>query len=194
VRLYSVGPSSAIETIQKGLAMGAHEAVHLRTEPSADPDSRAIAEVLAEQLRSDMFDLVLCGKQAQDTDAGLTGGMLASLLNLPWITNAVDVSVENDRLFVSRQGDEGRERYQLMLPCLVTCSNDMNEPRIPSLRGIVAARGKPVTVLDVVAPQARVKITDVSVPVRPPRGTILEGSSEEAVEALCEALLSDGIL
>jgi electron transfer flavoprotein beta subunit len=148
---------------------------------------------LADQLRSEAFDLVLCGKQAQDTDAGLTGGMLAALLDIPWITNAVQLEVEDDRVLVTRQGDDGRERYQLTLPCLVTCSNDMNEPRIPSLRGIVEARRKSIAIRDVVLPDSRVRVSDIGVPVRPPRGTVFEGTPEETAKQLCDALAEDGL-
>ena len=76
--------------------------------------------------------------------AGLTGSMLAQLLELPYATNAVGLTLEDNRLLVKRQGDHGQEMIELPSPGLVTCSNDMNEPRIPSLKGIMQSKKKPV--------------------------------------------------
>ncbi|MEX0769824.1 MAG: electron transfer flavoprotein subunit beta/FixA family protein [Balneolaceae bacterium] len=154
VTVVLVGPEKAGETIRKALAMGADQGVHIRR-PAEDEeretfDSAVYARVLAAFFagRDKEYDFIFCGKQAQDTDAGLTGGMLAEHLGLPYATNAVGLDFEDGKLIVKRQGDGGQEVLELPSPGLVTCSNDMNEPRIPSLKGIMQSKRKPVESLN----------------------------------------------
>ena len=148
VTVVLAGPEKAKETLRKGLAMGANEGVHIVTEEGASYDSLHYAGLLAAFFRDKEYHFISCGKQSQDTDAGLTGAMLAQLLELPYATNAVGLSFEGDRLIVKRQGDDGQEMIELPSPGLVTCSNDMNEPRIPSLKGIMQSKKKPVETID----------------------------------------------
>ncbi|MDZ7771547.1 MAG: electron transfer flavoprotein subunit beta/FixA family protein [Balneolaceae bacterium] len=144
VEVVLVGPAKASETIRKALAMGADKAVHIETTGEEDFDSATYANILAAYFSDKQYDVIACGKQSQDTDAGLTGGMLAQKLDLPYATNAVGLASEDGKLVVTRQGDSGQEIIALPAPCLVTCSNDMNEPRIPSLKGIMQSKRKPV--------------------------------------------------
>lgn len=144
VEVVSVGPSKASETIRKALAMGADKAVHIVTSGDSEYDSATYAEILAAFFKDKEYDVISCGKQSQDTDAGLTGSMLAEKLGLPYATNAVGLEIENEQLVVKRQGDSGQEMIALPAPCLVTCSNDMNDPRIPSLKGIMQSKKKPM--------------------------------------------------
>lgn len=146
-----VGPEKARETLRKGLAMGADSGVHIMTNGDESYDSLAYASILAAYFKDKEYHFISCGKQSQDTDAGLTGTMLASLLGLPYATNAVGLTLEGEaepHLIVKRQGDHGQEMIDLPSPGLVTCSNDMNEPRIPSLKGIMQSKRKPVETLE----------------------------------------------
>jgi len=144
VEVVLVGPDKAQETIRKALAMGADKASHIKTSGEEDYDSATYATILAEFFKDKEYDVISCGKQSQDTDAGLAGGMIAQHLDLPYTTNAVGLSIEDDNMVVKRQGDAGQEMIELPTPCLVTCSNDMNEPRIPSLKGIMQSKRKPM--------------------------------------------------
>nr|NIT61427.1 electron transfer flavoprotein subunit beta/FixA family protein [Fodinibius sp.]NIV16049.1 electron transfer flavoprotein subunit beta/FixA family protein [Fodinibius sp.]NIY30007.1 electron transfer flavoprotein subunit beta/FixA family protein [Fodinibius sp.] len=144
VEVVLVGPEKAKETIRKALAMGADKATHITTDDDVDYDSAVYANILATFFEDKEYDVISCGKQSQDTDAGLVGSMLAQHLDLPYATNAVGLSLEEDELVVKRQGDSGQEIIALPQPCLVTCSNDMNEPRIPSLKGIMQSKRKPM--------------------------------------------------
>lgn len=144
VEVVLVGPQKGSETIRKTLAMGAQSGVHIVTKDDGNWDSAVYAHVLATYFKQNDFDIIFAGKQSQDTDSGLAGGMLAHQLSLPYTSNAVGMSLENDQLKVTRQGDAGQEIIALSPPCLVTCSNDMNEPRIPTLKGIMQSKRKPV--------------------------------------------------
>lgn len=191
VHVVLVGPSAAQETIRKALAMGAESATHLQLEEPLD--SRAYAEILAGHLEGESYDVIACGKQAQDTDAGLTGPMLAELLDLPYAGNAVGLDIENGALLVTRQGDAGQEIIELPTPCLVTCSNDMNDPRIPNLKGIMAAKRKIIQSISLESAEAR-PVTSVRryepMPAREP-GRILEGEPDEVVSELVDLLKNE---
>lgn len=139
-----IGPEKAKETIRKALAMGADSGHHIAVEDASGLDSSAFAVILKAFFEKQPYDIIATGKQSQDTDAGLAGGMLATHLNLPYAANAVGLELEGSTLVVRRQGDTGQEMIGLPAPCLVTCSNDMNNPRIPSLKGIMASKKKPV--------------------------------------------------
>lgn len=144
IEVVLVGPEKGSETIRKALAMGADKGNHIITNGDENLDSQAYARILAEFFKDKEYDFILCGKQSQDTDSGLTGSMLAELLNLPYTTNAVGLEADNGTLTVKRQGDAGQEIIAIPAPGVVTCSNDMNEPRIPSLKGIMQSKRKPV--------------------------------------------------
>ncbi|MDZ7717109.1 MAG: electron transfer flavoprotein subunit beta/FixA family protein [Balneolaceae bacterium] len=148
VEVVSVGPDKVTETIRKALAMGADKAVHIQTSGDAEYDSATYATILAKFFEDKEYDVISCGKQSQDTDAGLAGSMLAEKLNLPYATNAVGLEMDSDKLVVKRQGDSGQEIIGLPSPCLVTCSNDMNDPRIPSLKGIMQSKRKPMETIE----------------------------------------------
>ncbi len=144
VEVVCVGSAKASETIRKALAMGAAKGYHIQTNGDEAFDSTSYANILAAFCKTQEFDVLSFGKQSQDTDSGLTGGMVAQLLDIPFATNAVGLEIEDSNLIVKRQGDTGQEMIALPTQCLVTCSNDMNEPRIPNLKGIMASKRKPI--------------------------------------------------
>lgn len=151
VVVVSVGPAKAAETLRKALAMGADSAVHISTEDVEGVqglDSYSYARILAAYYADQQYEALFFGKQSQDTDAGLTGSMVAELLGVPYVSNAVGITREADGGFlVKRQGDSGQEMVAAGAGCLITCSNDMNEPRIPKLKGIMASKKKPLEAL-----------------------------------------------
>ncbi len=195
VEVVLVGPDKAQETIRKALAMGADKATHIKTNGDENFDSGTYARILAKFFEDKEYDVISCGKQSQDTDAGLTGGMLAQHLDLPYATNAVGLELEDGNLIVKRQGDSGQEVIALPQPCLVTCSNDMNEPRIPSLKGIMQSKRKPMESveledlgLDESALQPKTEVTGyMEKPGREP-GQKFEGEPDELAEKVAHLL------
>lgn len=149
IEVVLIGPEKAKETIRKALAMGADKGIHIITNDGNSFDSFAYAQILASYFKDHEYDYIFCGKQSQDTDSGLTGSMLAELLGLPYSTNAVGLEMADGTLTVKRQGDTGQEIIEIPSPGLVTCSNDMNDPRIPSLKGIMQSKRKPVDTISV---------------------------------------------
>ena len=149
VEVVCIGPAKASETIRKALAMGADKGTHIVSTGSEGFDSGSYAAILSAFFKDKEFDVLSLGKQSQDTDSGLTGSMIAATLDLPYATNAVGLEIEGGSLIVKRQGDTGQEMIELPTPCAVTCSNDMNEPRIPNLKGIMASKKKPIDTVEI---------------------------------------------
>ena len=189
VEVVLIGPERAREAIGKALAMGADRGTHLVVPEGAELDSAGAAALLAGYLGTAAYDVVLTGKQSQDTDAGLAGAMLAEALGLPYVTNAVALAQEGGALVVTRQGDAGQEVVALPAPALVTCSNDMNDPRIANLKGIMAAKKKPVEARPVAAVPAPLVRTlgYEAVPERAP-GRRLDGEPAEVAAEVARLL------
>ncbi len=115
-------------------------------------DSPVFARVLQKVFEKGDYDLVITGKQAQDTDSGQAGIMLAEYLGLPCVSNVIDIQVLDDQhIKVSRLGDAGTEIIELELPAVVTVTDSINEPRLPQMRGIMMAKKKPIDVMDLSA-------------------------------------------
>lgn len=195
VEVVLAGPEKAKETIRKALAMGADKATHIVTDVDSSFDSFAYAKMLAGFFKNKEYDYIFCGKQSQDTDAGLTGSMLAEFLDLPYTTNAVGLELNNGVLTVKRQGDLGQEIIEVPSPGLVTCSNDMNDPRIPSLKGIMQSKKKPVdavpfTDLGIEFSEEVVKTKTLSYEEKPERqaGKKYEGEPEEIAQEVARLL------
>jgi len=190
-----IGPEKAKETIRKALAMGAEQGYHILLEDESW-DSARYAAALAEFFKDKSYDIIAVGKQSQDTDSGLTGSMLAELLDLPYTTNAVAMqwNADQGKLEVHRQGDTGQEVLAMTSPCLVTCSNDMNDPRIPSLKGIMASKKKVIETLSPPALTGKAATTTVTgyenVPARK-AGRKFEGEPEELAKQLFEVLRNE---
>lgn len=195
VEVVLVGPDKAKETIRKALAMGAEKATHITTNGDEDYDSATYAKILSAFFEDQEYDVISCGKQSQDTDAGLAGSMMAEHLDLPYTTNAVGLSIEDDKLVVKRQGDAGQEILELPVPCLVTCSNDMNEPRIPSLKGIMQSKRKPVDTvelsdlgIDESALEPKTKVTGYREKPERKAGQKFEGEPDELARKVARLL------
>lgn len=195
VEVVLVGPEKAKETIRKALAMGAAKGTHIVTTGDETYDSFAYAKILAEFFKDKEYDFIYCGKQSQDTDSGLTGAMLADLLDLPYTTNAVGIEANDNTLTVKRQGDAGQEIIDIPAPGLVTCSNDMNDPRIPSLKGIMQSKRKPVDSISLADLGADLSSDDIKTritgfeekPEREP-GKKYEGEPDEVARQVAQLL------
>jgi len=171
--------------LRKALAMGVDRAVHIKGNASFDP--LATARILASTIKGLSYDLILCGKQAIDHDHHAVGVMLAELLDIPSVSVVTKISREGSKLTIEREVEGGAEIVETSLPCLLTCNKGLNEPRYASLKGIMAAKKKPID--DVAAENVTSQVEVLSIQSRPPRkpGEIV-GNGVDAVPALVKKL------
>lgn len=150
--LVSIGGGDNTDIIRKAYAMGIENGIHIDDPALAGADSFVYAKVLQKVFEKGNYDLVITGKQAQDTDNAQTGILLAEYLGLPCVSNVIAIEVIDDRnLKVSRLGDTGTEFVDLQLPAVVTVDVTINEPRLPQMRGIMMAKKKSITAMDLAA-------------------------------------------
>lgn len=147
--LVSIGGDDNIDMIRKCYAMGIENGILIDDPSLTATDSAVFAKVLQKVYEKGDYDLILTGKQAQDTDSGQTGIMLAEYLDLPCVSNVIAIEVlDETKISVSRLGDTGTEIVELTLPAVVTVSDSINEPRLPAMRGIMMAKKKKIQTMD----------------------------------------------
>jgi electron transfer flavoprotein beta subunit len=143
VVLVSMGPAKAQDALRKGLAMGADRAVLVSDDAAAGADLVATSYALAKALERENADIVLFGQQAGDSDGAVLGGAVADRLRLPLVSQAAEVTHTDGKLTVKRQTEFGYDVIETPTPAVVAVSDAINEPRYPSLKGIMGAKSKP---------------------------------------------------
>ncbi len=194
ITVMSLGKDFVGDVIKKPLAMGADELVLLEDPAFDGGDSRSTAYALAMAIKKvSEYDLIFCGRQAADWDAGQVGSGIAEFLGIPSVTVAKNVELANSRVRVERVVTDGYEVIEVSPPVLITVSNELGEPRYPKLKGIMAAKTKPVltwSAQDIGADSsqlgasgARAKLLKLFVPVKEAKCEIIEGESPEEAAA-----------
>ena len=186
ITILSVGSDFAMDVMKKPLSMGADELVLLEDEAFDGLDSYATAYVLSEGIkRIGDYDLVICGRQASDWDNAQVGLGVAEMLNLPSATLAQHVEVVDEGVIVHRTLSDGYEAVEASMPALVTVTNELGEPRYPTLRGIMAAGRKQPTVwtaadlgIDPSALAPRVEVVELSIPESDMECELIEGEDD----------------
>jgi electron transfer flavoprotein beta subunit len=141
--LVSMGPAKAQDALRKALAMGADRAVLVSDETAAGSDLVATSYALAKALEREGADLILFGQQAADSDGAVLWAAVADRLRLPVVSQAAEVKHADGKLTVKRQTEFGYDVIEAPLPAVVAVSDAINEPRYPSLKGIMGAKSKP---------------------------------------------------
>ncbi len=161
IHLVTVGTADTDPIIRKALALGGDEAIRIN---AGSHDSFYIASQIAEVAKQDSYDLIFTGKETIDYNGSSIGGMLAELLDLPYISLATQFTLEGSSAIIVREIDGGEETNKVQLPVVVSCQKGMAEQRIPNMKGIMGARGKPLKVLDPVAVEALTSIASFDLP------------------------------
>ena len=144
VTIVTVGSAADEAVIRKALAIGADEAVRIDTDPK---DAYNTAIQIAEYAKSNGFDLILTGKETIQYNGSQVGGMIAEALDMPFVSLATKLDVDGSTLKLEKEYLGGIQSVELALPAVVSCAKGMAEQRIPNMRGIMAARTKPLTVV-----------------------------------------------
>jgi electron transfer flavoprotein beta subunit len=155
VTLIHVGLADSDATIRKGFALGADDAVRINADA---PDAYFVAEQIANYAKTNAYDLILTGKETISFNGSSVGAMIAGVLDLPFISLATKMDIVGGKAVAEQDIDGGSQIVECELPLVISCSKGMAEQRIPNMRGIMAARTKPLTVVDVEASAALTNI------------------------------------
>jgi len=162
VSVISVGPQSAEPTMRKALAIGADDALRVNLEPS---DAYGVAFQIAEAIKDQGYDMIISGIESADYNGAAVGGMLAEFLGLPSVSSVSSINIENGNVVLKREIDGGSEVVGTQLPFVAIIQKGVVlEPRIPSMRGIMMARKKPLIVLEPAASDNKTEFVSYELP------------------------------
>jgi len=194
----TVGPERAREALRSCLAMGADRAIHVNDPALEGADTLLAARALAAVIKLEQPKLVLAGRQAIDDDAGAVGAQVAELLGWPCLSWIMEEAIAEDgaRVRAGRQVEGGLEIFEVTLPCVLTAQKGMNEPRYPTLKGIMGAKKKEIKDLkagDLGLGEVSRELEVVALEALPPRppGRILTGDARDMARELVRALRED---
>jgi electron transfer flavoprotein beta subunit len=204
VVVVSIGPERVTQSLRTALGMGADRAIHVKDAATDGSDALGVAKILAALAKAESPDLVFTGFMSDDGNIAAVGPMLATLLGIPHTTTAVNLEKKNGTLQVERELEGGAlEVVELKTPCLVTTQTGMNQVRYASLKGIMAAKKKPIDVKTVAdlglagqvgAGAAKVKIEKLYTPPKGQGAEIVSGSVDEVVGKLVGKIKELGLL
>jgi electron transfer flavoprotein beta subunit len=200
----SIGPDRVTQALRTALGMGADRAIHVKDPEAEGSDTLGIAKILGAIAKEESPDLIFMGLMADDGNFAAVPPMLAEIVGIPHTTAAVLVQRANGTLTVDREIEGGAsEVVELQSPCLIAVQSGLNQVRYASLKGIMAAKKKPLDVKtasdlglagQVGAGAAKVKIDAIATPPKGDRADILSGSTDEVVGGLVSKIKELGLL
>ncbi len=199
VTVITMGPPQATEALKQAIAMGVDEVVLVSDRAFAGSDTWATSYTLAQTIKTlGNYDVILCGKQAIDGDTAQVGPGIAEWLSIPQATFAVKVSIEGKNAIVERMLEEVNEVVEVPMPCVLTVVKQINDPRSPSLKGMMKAKKAEIKILsaaDINAdPQktglngSPTRVVKIFTPTPKGAGEMLAGSADEMVQSLISKL------
>jgi len=201
VTVISMGPERVSAALRNALATGADEAVHLLDPAFAGSDAFATAKILTASVKNRSYDILFFGKTGVDMDQSQLPSMVAELLNLPQVTQIAKLEVGDGKVVAHREVEGATETVETSLPVVLAAEKGLNEPRYPSLKGIMAAKKKPMEVVnltalglsasEVGAEGSRVVLNSLSLPPERAAGKILQGDPRETAKQLAHLLRNE---
>jgi electron transfer flavoprotein beta subunit len=194
VTAITVGPEGAIATLRDALARGADHAVHIVDAGSFAREPLQTARAIANTLRAARYDLILTGSQSTDFGHGQTGVLLAELLGLPHVSMVVEAAVEGDRLRARRELEAGTNQWwDISPPCVLTVQSGINRPRYAGVKGIMAAKKRPIRSVAFAEahaepPVASLACEAMAVPAARANMVLLSGAAPDVAAQLAERL------
>jgi len=161
IHLITVGGPESEPIIRKALALGGDEAIRVNSNSN---DSYVIAQQIAAIAKQGSYDLIMTGKETIDYNSACIGSMLSAILDLPFVSLANHLEVNGNNATIQREIEGGEETNEVILPMIISCQKGMAEQRIPNMRGIMAARTKPLKVVEPIATNAHTSIKEFSLP------------------------------
>jgi len=189
VVVISLGPDGVQETLRKALAMGATRAIQLKAD-EVPVDGFAVASALAAELKTGEYDLILFGRMATDTASGTAGPMMAQLLDLPCVTAISHLDLADGRGTARRDLEGATETVQFPLPAVLTIDEGIARPRLATLKGIMAAKKKPLDVRPAQLGAVHLTVESMALPPERSGGRIV-GEGADAVPELVRLLRTE---
>lgn len=199
VTVVTIGDEDAEKQLRTALAMGADKAVLINTEDDLEEgDQFTTAKILEAFFEENEPDLILAGNVAIDEASGQVGPRVAERLDIPFVTTIVGLEIEGDIAKIDKDIEGDVEKLEVKLPLLVTCQQGLNEPRYPSLPGIMKAKKKPLEELEIDdldleedELEPKTETVDIFLPPEKEAGRVLEGDIEDQVKELVSLLKND---
>ena len=161
IHLITVGGPEVEPIIRKALALGGDEAIRVNANSN---DSYAIAQQIAAIAKQGSYDLIMTGKETIDYNSACIGSMLSAILDLPYVSLANHLELNGNSATIIREIEGGEETNEVTLPMIISCHKGMAEQRIPNMRGIMAARTKPLKIVEPIATNTHTSIKEFSLP------------------------------
>ncbi|NQU19513.1 electron transfer flavoprotein subunit beta/FixA family protein [bacterium] len=202
VTVLTMGPPQAESALREAISLGCDEGILLSDRAFAGSDTLATSYTLAMAVKKiKEFDIIICGKQASDGDTAQVGPGISTHLDIPQITYVKKIEeVKDNSAIVERMTEEGFEVIKAPLPCLITVVKEINEPRIPSLKGMMRSKKAAITTwkaIDLQAEEDRIglkgsptQVVKIFTPPSRPKGQIFDGAADESVAKLVDILKS----
>ena len=199
VTVVSIGSDEAEKQLRTALAMGADKAVLINTEDDVDEmDEFTIAKLIATYLKDQEVDLILAGNVAVDGGSGQVGPRVAEMLGINYVTTITDIEIDGEAVTIVRDVEGDTETIETKLPLLVTAQQGLNEPRYPSLPGIMQAKRKPLEELELddldleeEDVEAKTSTVEVFLPEAKKAGKLIDGEPAEQVSELLSLLKNE---
>jgi electron transfer flavoprotein beta subunit len=198
VTVVCVGPARAMETIRTALAMGAEKGIHICDPALDNADAYTTAAALAAAIKGIPYDIIFCGQRAIDDDSGQVGSVLADLLGIPQFTIVMKVDIDGQKIQAVKPIEGAQLVIDGSLPCVVTATKGLNEPRYETLKGIMMAKKKEIPIISIEELGFRpedlasgVEITGMEMPPARQAGKVVTGTPEETARQLVGFLHND---
>ena len=192
VVIVSMGPQRVQKVIREGLSKGADRGVHIETQDLKEIDPLYISKAFAETLRDENFDLILSGLQSDDNGMGQTGALLGELLNMSTATLVIETDINQNKIRVKRELESGWFQWvELASPSSISIQSGINQPRYPSLKGIMGAKKKEIKVIPAPQVEKKQSISEIFVPKKSKETEFIETDIDSTVERIVDILKTE---
>ena len=192
VVIISLGPQRVQKVIREGLSKGADRGIHIETQDLKEIDPLYISKVFAETLRDENFDLILSGLQSDDNGMGQTGALLGELLNMSTATLVIEPDINQTIIRVKRELESGWFQWvELASPSSISIQSGINQPRYPSLKGIMGAKKKEIKVIPAPLVEKKQSISKIFVPKKSKETEFIETDIDSTVERIVDILKTE---
>ena len=192
VVIVSMGPQRVQKVIREGLSKGADRGIHIETQESKNIDPLKVAKNICKSIEQENFDLILSGLQSDDTGMGQTGVLIGELLNMSTATLAIKTDIDHETIKVKRELESGWFQWvTLESPASVSIQSGINQPRYPSLKGIMGAKKKEIKVIAASVEDSKQSLNKIFVPQKSKETEVIDTDVDASVDRIVDILRSE---